>query len=318
MKVSIVIPTYNEQKVIKKTLDALIALTYPGVEIIVVDDSTDDTPNLVSQYASQGVTLIHPGGGGRCEARNIGIMKATGDIICVLNADVLLPEDFFERIIPHYKNGADFVVVGSKVTNTRHIYARYVDCCALKKHHEFPNPDWPLWTEGFTCRRDWLIKVGLFPAGFPIAMYAGEDIYLAEKLIAAGAKKITDLSIVVKHIAPDTFHEYWKFRKSRGRASSQYHRYISRWPWWKLTLWNSIKSIFLIFRLITIFPIIFYCYSITRFSTFGKADLFKLVYAHILEKIAFTYGLWQEMFVMFERERVTQWNFETHSYSESN
>ena len=71
MRFSIIIPTYNEERDIAATLEALLGLDYPDREILVVDDSSDRTPEIVGGYARQGVRLIHPGGGGRCEARNL-------------------------------------------------------------------------------------------------------------------------------------------------------------------------------------------------------------------------------------------------------
>ncbi len=105
MKFSIIIPTYNEARDIVATLESLLALDYPDREIIVVDDSTDRTPEIVRGYAAQGVRLIHPGGGGRCEARNLGIRKASGEVVVLLNADVRLPADFLRRLACHYQRG---------------------------------------------------------------------------------------------------------------------------------------------------------------------------------------------------------------------
>jgi len=91
VKFSIVIPTYNEEKDIGATLDSLLGLRYSDKEIVVVDDSTDTTPQIVSAYAGRGVKLIRPEvRKGRCEARNIGVRASSGDVVVILNADVLL------------------------------------------------------------------------------------------------------------------------------------------------------------------------------------------------------------------------------------
>lgn len=81
MRFSIIIPTYNEEKDIGDTLEALIKLFYQDKEIIVIDDSTDSIPDIVLQYHNKGVCLIRPNKTeGRCGARNIGIQLANGDI----------------------------------------------------------------------------------------------------------------------------------------------------------------------------------------------------------------------------------------------
>jgi glycosyltransferase involved in cell wall biosynthesis len=61
MRFSIIIPTYNEERDIAATLEALLGLDYPDREIIVVDDSSDRTPEIVGGYARQ--VFLPPGGG---------------------------------------------------------------------------------------------------------------------------------------------------------------------------------------------------------------------------------------------------------------
>ena len=56
---SFVIPTRNEAEDIRRTLERCLAVDYPHKEILVVDDSTDETPRIVSEYADRGVRLIH-------------------------------------------------------------------------------------------------------------------------------------------------------------------------------------------------------------------------------------------------------------------
>ena len=118
MKFSIIIPTYNEEADIGETLNALTQLRHAEKEILIVDDSTDRTPAIVSSYADKGVKLIRPNRrGGRCEARNLGILKASGEIIVILNADVRPRPDFLDRLTSHYESGYDYVLVASHVSN---------------------------------------------------------------------------------------------------------------------------------------------------------------------------------------------------------
>ena len=167
MKFSIVIPTYNEERDIAGTLDGLLAIDYPAVEIIVVDDSTDMTPAIVRRYEARGVRLIHPPKReGRCGARNLGIQEASGDVVVILNADVRPRPDFFRRLVPYYEQGYDYVLVNSKVANTHDLYARYVG--SMGAAVQGGDPSWMEWTEGFSCRREMAIRAGLFPTGFPV------------------------------------------------------------------------------------------------------------------------------------------------------
>ena len=240
MKFSIIIPTYNEQHDIARTLDAVTALDYSDKEVIVVDDSTDATPEIVKRYASRGVRLIRPERrGGRCEARNRGIQEATGEVVVILNADVRPPPDFIRRVLPYYEQGYDYVLVRSCVTNPEALYARYVESMAAVDHQG--DPSWMEWTEGFSCRREVAIKAGLFPTGFTVPICAGEDGYFGNGLRRIGARKKIDFDIIVPHVAPATFREYWHIRKGRGKGCPQVRIFLEGWSVVKDSVWASLR-----------------------------------------------------------------------------
>ena len=79
---SLIIPTRNEAEDIRHTLERCLALDYDRKEIIVVDDSSDETPRIVSEYAARGVRLIHreENVDGCCGARNAGMRAAPGSV----------------------------------------------------------------------------------------------------------------------------------------------------------------------------------------------------------------------------------------------
>lgn len=305
MKFSIIIPTYNEAGDIAATLEALLGLDYGDKEIIVVDDSTDRTPEIVRRYADRGVRLIHPGGGGRCEARNIGIREAAGEVVVLLNADVRLPVDFLQRVAYHYQHGADYVLVAARVVNRHDLFGRYVDCVsdvfyAQGARCNYENMEW---TEGFSCRREVALKAGLFPAGFPVPICAGEDGFFGQGLRAIESRKSIDLSIQVDHIVPATFREFWRNRQGRGAGSAQVHRFLDRWPWWKILLWNTLKTAKTLLWIGTLAPGLGACLEAVRYSKRGMADLLPFFYAYIVEQVAAQVGEWQATFAIMKRER---------------
>lgn len=91
--ISVVIPAYNSAKTLPGALESVFAQTYGEHEIIVVDDgSSDDTPDVLSRYASR-VKYIRQENKGPSAARNMGIRAARGEYIAFLDADDLwLPE----------------------------------------------------------------------------------------------------------------------------------------------------------------------------------------------------------------------------------
>ena len=299
---SIIIPTYNEQNDIAGTLDALLSLSYEDKEIIVVDDSTDRTPAIVRSYERNGVRLIRPAiREGRCNARNIGILAATGEVLIILNADVRLPTDFIERILPHYYSGFDYVLVKSIVANTHSLFPRYIN--AVANHEERGDVSWMEWTEGFSCRRTSAISAGLFPVGFAVPICAGEDGFFGEGLRKSGARKKVDFTITVNHIAPAHLKEYWSIRCGRGSGSAQTRRFLHSWTMPSLVFWALLRLAknFLVY--ITLLPLTLRILTLTRYSDRGLRDFFPFMYSHFVEQIAFHYGEFTSIFEIASSER---------------
>ena len=95
--ISIIIPVYNNPQDLRECLSALIASSYPGSEIIVVDDgSTDNTSNVA---AEMGVRVLRlPKNSGQSTARNYGIHNARGDILFFVDSDVVVMPGAISRV----------------------------------------------------------------------------------------------------------------------------------------------------------------------------------------------------------------------------
>lgn len=89
-KISIIVPMYNAEKHIKKTLQTISQQTYSNFEVLMIDDcSTDNTKEIAESYLKNNrFTLIAlKTNSGVANARNIGIENSTGDYICFLDSD---------------------------------------------------------------------------------------------------------------------------------------------------------------------------------------------------------------------------------------
>lgn len=117
MKLSIVIPCYNEISTIEEIIDAVSASEYSQKEIIVIDDfSTDGTREKLEQYLHNKVdqVLYHDVNMGKGAALRTGIEHATGDILIIQDADLEYDPQEYSVVIGPILNGKADVVYGSR------------------------------------------------------------------------------------------------------------------------------------------------------------------------------------------------------------
>ena len=288
LKFSIIIPSYNEKEDIRLSIESAINQTYQDREILVVDDSSDNTPEIIQKYVSYGVKMIKGEKRGCCGARNLGIKTVTGDVVILLNGDVRLPGDFLEKISKHYNSGADYVLVEAKAFNLESLWARFIE---MQHRYESKKIGQKAeWTEGFSCRRQAAISIGLIPGDFKARFC--RDWFLGKKLGEAGFKKIIDYSIIISHKSPDNFKEYWHVRKNRGRFSALTQYFLLQRNRGFLAFKFLIKDLLWILEFVFIFPIAIKIYKISKFSEKPAKDFFPFLFAYFIQKIAFIYGEW--------------------------
>lgn len=306
IKFSIVIPTYNEENDIRDTLESLILLNYPYYEILVIDDSTDSTPKIVSEFQNFKVKLIKPAKPeGRCEARNLGILNATGDVVIILNADVHLPINFLHEIKFHYDNGADYVLVRSVIKNSNDLFARYVESSGICNYYG-SKPQMIDWTEGFSCKKELAIRVGMFPTGHLFPIVAGEDKIFGEQLRFLGANKIIDSNIVCTHVAPAKLSEYWRVRKGRGEGTAQIRRFIDKWSYSRILSRACYRILINFFCALLLVPMLIICYRYSKESPRGLKDLIPFCWGWMIEKLAFSVGEFTEIIKIYHKEKVVK------------
>lgn len=108
MKVSIVIPNYNGQELLKKNLPKVM-VSSGNAEIIVVDDySSDNSLEILKEFP---VTVIRNEKNlGFSKTVNRGVKESSGEIVVLLNTDVVPEKDFLEPLIAHFKDEKVFAV----------------------------------------------------------------------------------------------------------------------------------------------------------------------------------------------------------------
>ena len=116
MKLSVVIPVYNECRTIEPLLDAVAASPVQEKEIIVVDDfSSDGTRELLPKLAAKYSKLVlHAKNQGKGAAIRTGLKESTGDVVIIQDADLEYDPNDYPRLLEPIEKGRADVVYGSR------------------------------------------------------------------------------------------------------------------------------------------------------------------------------------------------------------
>ncbi|MBX7169368.1 MAG: glycosyltransferase [Pyrinomonadaceae bacterium] len=127
--VSVVVPAFNEEKVICRTIESLLNSNYKNFEIVVVDDgSTDRTFEIAMETFGdhKNVTIYTKENGGKAEALNYGWQHAKGEIIVALDADTIFKSDTICELVKRFADEKIGAVAGNaKVGNRINLVTRW-------------------------------------------------------------------------------------------------------------------------------------------------------------------------------------------------
>jgi cellulose synthase/poly-beta-1,6-N-acetylglucosamine synthase-like glycosyltransferase/peptidoglycan/xylan/chitin deacetylase (PgdA/CDA1 family)/spore germination protein YaaH len=120
--VSVIVPAFNEEKVIVKTLNSLLKSTYPNFEILVIDDGSSDNTSQTVKEAFAGeskVQLFTLLNDGKANALNFGLKKANGEIIIGLDADTIFTPTTIAELAKHFADKQVGAVAGNAKVGNR-------------------------------------------------------------------------------------------------------------------------------------------------------------------------------------------------------
>lgn len=199
MKISVIIPVYNEAEFVKRSIDSVIG---KADEIIVVDDgSTDGSSEILNLYGGRGEIKLyrHLKSRGVSEARNYGLDRATGDYITFLDAD----DEWAQDAILHLRKAA---AMGENIVQFNHIRHYVVGGAHSEKVRFEARPQWytahirpsmweQVWNKLF--KREFIEKNKL---RFLKGLQFGEDeIFSLEAMLANEGVRCVKYATVVKH-----------------------------------------------------------------------------------------------------------------------
>ena len=197
MKISVVMPTYNQENIIPETLNALINQNIPKnkYEIITVDDGSTDKTRLVLESFKKKIgkkffILKTKNLHGKGIARNLGIQKAKNEIVVLLDGDIIASKDLLARHLEWHQrfHKNNFAMLGNitwslKLKITPFMYwlehgGGQLDFNSLKHNQEIDYKHF--YTGNLSFKKKFLLKNGLFDEDFGREMY--EDLELAYRL----------------------------------------------------------------------------------------------------------------------------------------
>ena len=231
--VSIIVPVYNEAKVLIQSLQSLLNLNYKNFDIIIVNDgSTDNTKEIAEEYVGYKkgkynqikITLINKENGGKSTALNAGIKYSESKFVLCMDGDSQLSPDSLKRAVRHFKDENIGAVAGNvKVLNRKRFLT---DLQALE------------YIEGLNMARSaqsFIRAVNIIPgpiglfrkdaiaqAGYYSSDTFAEDADLTLKILAKGWKIYYEPRAISFTEAPSSFQQLLKqrYRWTRGIIQS--------------------------------------------------------------------------------------------------
>jgi poly-beta-1,6-N-acetyl-D-glucosamine synthase len=245
--VSVLVPAYNEDRVIEAALQSLLRQEYTHFEVIVIDDgSSDKTYKNASKYAGDYgnacIKVIRQPNRGKAAALNLGVSVARGELVLCMDADSNLVPETISAMVRHFVDPGVAAVAGNvKVRNRKNVWAKlqaleYIEGLNLARQAQsffrsvniIPGPVGMF-------RRQILINVG----GYESDTYA-EDADLTLKLVAMGYGIRYEPRAISMTEAPERLLDLIKqrYRWTRGILQSMKKRpEVLLQPWKSPTTW---------------------------------------------------------------------------------
>lgn len=217
--ISIIIPTYNREKLIGDTLDSILAQSYENWECIIVDDeSTDESSILIKNYVSKDSRFQYhskpqekPKGGNAC--RNYGFALSKGEYVNWFDDDDVMLKDFLKFKLKAFSEGIDFII-SSHYTVDENLNNQIA---VNLKEESYLLKDYLLWrlkliTNSILFKKSFLLNKKLFDE----SITRGQETELFSRLffkISTTSYKITNIPLFL-------------YRDHKSRISDENLKYI--------------------------------------------------------------------------------------------
>lgn len=242
MLVSVIIPSFNRRRDLCKCIDSVRVQTLVSIEMIVVDDcSEDDTKEFLTSHYTDVYLIACPRRYGPSHLRNLGLRVAKGEFILFLDSDVILPgKDIVHQMAVILSNNPNVGEIGGEIPVYKGVtdVARGLRRDFLGKNHEVLSKKNEKDRNPFrgctylaTCncmvRRDLAFQVGGFD---PYYKFGGEDADFGYRILEAGYENRVGFSVGAYHyqsVSGRYPNETYRYQRTRIRFNMK-HFSLSR------------------------------------------------------------------------------------------
>jgi cellulose synthase/poly-beta-1,6-N-acetylglucosamine synthase-like glycosyltransferase len=271
--ISVIVPAYNSEKTIRRCIESLLNVDYPGYEIIIVDDgSIDRTKQILFEYEHK-IQVIEGEHIGPSRCRNIALEKAKGDFIAFTDSDCIVERNWLSELLKGFTSDkvagsggiqlspSDETNFGKRVQEFFELtgflggYIKSIGSEALKEVPHNPSCN-------AMYRKDALIDIG----GFDEKLWPCEDVDLDYRLTKKGHIFVFNPKAIVYHYRPQSLKALLKMMLRYGKVQGILTR--------RYGIFRKIQiiAIFLTILIIAIFisllwlvfPIVFFVYTLFK------------------------------------------------------
>jgi len=213
MRISVIIPTYNESAGIADTIKHVYSQTRKPDEVIVVDDSTDDTPVKVTALSKKykGLRLVKGGRVGVSAAKNLGAKNAKGDVLVFLDADILLGANCLEVLETTFSNRNVKLAYWSNPPRTPKTFME--KCNYVRVMHLAGRAVAEIIETPHAYRREAFEQL----RGFDPSLRYFEDRDIHNRIVKAGLHAVA-MDAVAEHVEPSSLGDYYKQASWLGKS----------------------------------------------------------------------------------------------------
>lgn len=228
VQISVVIPCYNCDSTIRQCLDAVMEAGSSDMEVILVDDaSTDQTAEIVASFPVKYIKNEANHGPSYC--RNIGVTHAQGHIVLLIDSDVRIPSDAFDRIRRFFQEHPDVHVLQGRYSDRSYfndVISRYKNYKLAFRELSRPGNDVAFINTSVVALR----KSVFDKYSFDEQLRRAEDSMFGWKYYQDGNKILLDKDFQAVHMKKHTLGSFirYQFRSGRDLVANWIYKDMSK------------------------------------------------------------------------------------------